>query len=116
MAASLIRLDPSRLIFAEQLGCGSSDWLILEEVAGTAGHQQEARRGEPRIGHHQEAAQEVARSTGQEAARSTGQEAARSIAQEAARNTRIGQRQAARSGDRQRHRIRRRAQQKAVGP
>jgi len=100
VAASLIHLDPSRLIFAEQLGCGSSDWLILEEVAGTAGHQQEARRGEPRIGHHQEAAQEVARSTGQEAAR----------------NTRIGQRQAARSGDRQRHRIRRRAQQKAVGP
>jgi hypothetical protein len=68
VASCYVHLGPSRL------GCRISDWLILEEVAGTAGPRQEARRGEARIGHHREAAQEVARSTGQEPAHSIAQE------------------------------------------
>jgi hypothetical protein len=103
VASCYVHLGPSRASAAE-----SSDWLILEEVAGTAGRRQEAHRVEARIGHHREAAQEVARSTGQEPAHS--------IAQEAARNTHTGQQQAGRSGDRQRNRTRRRGQQKAAGP
>jgi len=56
------------------------------------------------------------REVAQEAARNMAEEAARSIAQGAARNTRTGQRQAGRSADPRPSRIRRRGQQKAVGP
>ena len=73
------------------------------------------------IGHHRREAARRSHSTApreaaQEAARNMAQGAARSIAQEAARNTHTGQRRVGRSGDRQRNLIRRRGQQKAVGP
>jgi hypothetical protein len=75
----------------------------LREVA-RIGERCEARS----IGHYHLEAARMTRSIAHRR-----EAAARNMAQEAARNTRTGQ---GRSGDRQRNRIRRRGQQKAVGP
>jgi hypothetical protein len=85
---------------------GRSDTIpfnALREVA-RIGERCEARS----IGHYHLEAARMTRSIAHRR-----EAAARNMAQEAARNTRTGQ---GRSGDRQRNRIRRRGQQKAVGP